>query len=308
MAAGDTEDTSQPDWRTAFLSMEGLPDTYLTEAQRWFDPIAAHLASMHHRSARRTLLVGLNGAQGAGKSTLVAYLRDWLVHEAGLSALSMSLDDFYLTRAERRELANAVHPLFATRGVPGTHDVALLQRTLEGLMAAGEVAVPRFNKALDERQAAATWPRITAPVDVILLEGWCLGAAPEAPEALSTPCNALEQHEDAQGLWRGYVNRQLAGPYAALHAQCDVWLMLKAPSFAEVLRWRTEQENRLRARIAAHAAENALMDDAALARFVQHYERLTRHCLASLPSRMDVVWMLDSNRAIQSCAEPRLPA
>ena len=308
MLAGNTGETGEQGWRTAFLLSESLPAAYLDEAKRWFDPVAETILSLHRSGAGATLLVGINGAQGAGKSTLVAYLCDWLVHEAGLSALSMSLDDFYLTRSERGELAAAVHPLFATRGVPGTHDVALLQATLKALMTAGEVAVPRFDKAVDDRQAAAAWPRVTAPLDIILLEGWCLGAAPEFSGALSRPCNPLEQQEDEHGVWREYVNRQLAGPYAALHAQCDLWLMLRAPSFAEVLRWRTEQEHRLRARTqGGPAAGKALMDDVALARFVQHYERLTRHCLATLPAHMDVVWNLGSDRAIESWTGPRVP-
>lgn len=307
MTAGNTQDSGQQDWRAAFLARENLPADYLTEAGRWFDPVAVQLVKAHRSSAQPTLLVGINGAQGAGKTTLVAYLCDWLVHEAGLSALCMSLDDFYLTRAERQALADAVHPLLATRGVPGTHDIPLLLHTLQALTVSGDVAVPRFSKAEDDRQPAAAWPRIRAPLDVVLLEGWCLGATPEPPAALAVPCNALERREDPQAVWRGHVNQQLAGDYATLHAQPDCWLMLKAPSFDDVLRWRTEQENRLRARIGASEHAIGLMDEAALAHFVQHYERLTRHCLASLPPRMDLVWTLGSDRSINAWAGPMVP-
>jgi pantothenate kinase-related protein Tda10 len=71
----------------------------------------------------RPLVVGLTGPQGSGKSTLAARLPD-LLAAAGLNAGVLALDDLYLTKAERQRLAADVHPLFATRGVPGTHDVA----------------------------------------------------------------------------------------------------------------------------------------------------------------------------------------
>ena len=183
----------------------------------------------------------------------------------------------------------------------------MLLHTLQALTVSGDVAVPRFSKAEDDRQPAAAWPRIRAPLDVVLLEGWCLGATPEPRAALAVPCNALERREDPQAVWRGYVNQQLAGDYATLHAQPDCWLMLKAPSFDDVLRWRTEQENRLRARIGASEHAIGLMDEAALAHFVQHYERLTRHCLASLPPRMDLVWTLGSDRSINAWVGPMVP-
>lgn len=308
MAADHSRESSAGGWREAFIGAAALPANYLEQASRWFDPVATQLAAMHRNSAKPTLLVGINGAQGAGKTTLVAYICAWLVHEAGLTARSVSLDDVYLTRAERRRLAATVHPLLATRGVPGTHDVALLLRTLAGLMAPGSVAVPRFSKALDDRLPASRWSQVQAPVDIILLEGWCLGAGPQSPAALLAPCNLLESNDDPQGIWRRYVNQTLGGVYAELNARVDVWLMLQAPSFAEVLRWRTGQEQRLREQTTAGEAAAGVMDDAALAQFIQHYERLTRHCLATLPPAMDLVWALDSERMIRSWSGPLVPA
>jgi D-glycerate 3-kinase len=246
--------------------------------------------------------VGINGAQGSGKTTLSDYLCHWLVQERGLRALSLSIDDVYLTRRERQQLALDVHPLLLTRGVPGTHDIRLLLQTLEALGAAAgpsPVAVPRFDKASDDRLPQEQWPRVRPPLDVILLEGWCLGVQPQGSEALAIPCNALEQAEDSDGRWRRHVNECLAGGYALLHQQVDVWLMLRAPSFDEVLRWRSEQEQKLAAALGP-VAGNRVMDEPTLARFVQHYERLTRHCLATLPPLMDLVWELDRDRMIRS--------
>lgn len=297
------------DWRARFLDQQALPEAYLEQARHWFDPVAAQLAA-HCSGASRPLLVGINGAQGSGKTTLSDYLCQWLVQEAGLRALSLSIDDVYLSRSERQQLALDVHPLLLTRGVPGTHDIPLLLRTLEALGATvgpSPVAVPRFDKASDDRLPQEQWPRVRPPLDVILLEGWCLGVQPQASEALAVPCNTLEQAEDSDGRWRRHVNECLAGDYALLHQQVDVWLMLRAPSFDEVLRWRSEQERKLAAGL-GQIVGTRVMDAAALARFIQHYERLTRHCLATLPSSMDLVWELDRDRMIRSWHGPEVPA
>lgn len=302
-------DRPPTDWRARFLDQQALPEAYLEQARHWFDPVAAQLAA-HCSGANRPLLVGVNGAQGSGKTTLSDYLCQWLVHEAGLRALSLSIDDVYLTRGERQQLALDVHPLLLTRGVPGTHDISLLLQTLEALGAAAgtsPVAVPRFDKASDDRLAPEQWPRVQPPLDVILLEGWCLGAQPQAPEALAVPCNTLEQEEDSDGRWRRYANDCLAGDYALLHQRVDSWLMLRAPSFDEVLRWRSEQERKLAAGL-GQVAGTRVMDEHALARFIQHYERLTRHCLATLPPLMDLVWELDRERVIRSWHGPGVPA
>lgn len=296
-------------WRARFIDQQVLSTDYLDQAVRWFDPVAAQLAA-HCSGASRPLVVGINGAQGSGKTTLSDYLCQWLVQEAGLRALSLSIDDVYLTRSEREQLAATVHPLFSTRGVPGTHDISLLLQTLAALASAPgtlPVAVPRFDKARDDRAAAEHWPRVLPSLDIILLEGWCLGASPQPVQALVEPCNALEREEDRAGRWRRHVNNCLAQDYAQLHQRVDVWLMLRAPSFDEVLRWRSEQERKLAASL-EHAAGTRVMDEPALARFVQHYERLTRHCLATLPPRMDVVWELDRERVIRSWHGPGVPA
>lgn len=297
------------DWREQFLQQQVLPADYLDQAGHWFDPVAARLA-VHRDGASCPLVVGINGAQGSGKTTLSDYLCQWLVQEAGLRALSLSIDDVYLTRLQRQRLAAQVHPLFSTRGVPGTHDITLLLQTLEALGSAAEtlpVAVPRFDKARDDRAPAEQWPRVQPPLDVILLEGWCLGASPQTEADLSQPCNALERTEDSEGRWRRHANDCLAGDYARLHQRVDVWLMLRAPSFDEVLRWRTEQERKLAA-ARGPVAGTRVMDAVALARFVQHYERLTRHCLATLAPRMDVVWELDRRRVISAWHGPGVPA
>jgi D-glycerate 3-kinase len=235
------------------------------------------------------LVVGLCGPQGSGKSTTAAALAV-LLRASGARVAVLSIDDLYLGQAARRDLAAAVHPLFAVRGPPGTHDVALGLRVLEGLARPGDVALPRFDKATDDPAPRSEWPLVEGPVDVVLFEGWCVGAAPERAERLAAPVNALERDEDVDGVWRRYANDTLAGEYQALFGRIGLLIQLRAPSFHAVLGWRCEQEKKLRART------DRGMSDAQIARFIQHYERLTRWIDLEMPARADVVVQLDKAR------------
>ena len=283
------------DWRLAFLARHRLPEGYLDTARRYFDPLAARLASA--AGGIRSLLVGVNGSQGSGKSTLCDYLRAALEQEHGLTAIALSLDDFYLTRDERSALARSVHPLLRTRGVPGTHDMRLLGDILSALAgpARSSLAVPRFDKASDDRAPEARWTRVKTPLRVVLLEGWCLGAHAVPDPALDVPINELEASEDARGVWRRYSNRALAAHFEPLYERIGFWVMLAAPGFEQVPGWRREQEAKLRARRGAGAG---LMDERALERFVAHFERYTRQCLSHLPGRVNVLLQLDADRHI----------
>ena len=251
--------------------------------------------ALARRPVGRMLAVGLCGAQGSGKSTLAAQVVAALT-QAGHRVAALSLDDLYLTLAERRALAAQVHPLLLTRGVPGTHDVALGERILDAAARAGHFRLPCFDKAADDRVDEREWLEQDGPVDLLLLEGWCVGARAQTPEALLDPVNDLERREDAQGLWRTYVNRQLDGPYRHLFARLDHLILLAAPDFAVVWRWRKQQEDDLRRRTAGAGAGG--MDDPALHRFIQHYERLTRHVLSTMPDYADLVVQLDDERRV----------
>lgn len=243
-----------------------------------------------------TLTIGLCGTQGSGKSTLAAALKA-LLDARGITVAVISIDDLYLTRRERLELSERVHPLLRTRGVPGTHDVALGLETLRTLASPGVVALPSFDKSRDDRRPLDQWPTVHAPVQVILLEGWCVGAIPQADAAMLEPVNALERDFDADGTWRRFVNHSLAGPYQPLFAMLDVLILLKAPDFDIVYRWRLEQEHKLREQVIAEGGDlSRVMDDQQVKHFISHYERLTRHILLEMPSRADVVVRLDEQR------------
>lgn len=285
-------------WQRDFLSRHRLGAGYLASAQKWFAPLALALMA-HQKEASGFLLVGINGCQGSGKSTLADYLASYLRNNPGESVLALSLDDFYLPRAARENLARDVHPLFRTRGVPGTHDMSLLLETLDRLAdpASFPVDIVRFDKARDDRRRRDEWDQAGQPPTIVLLEGWCLGASPQSTEQLAAPLNALEEQDDADGAWRRAVNDYLARDFPPLYRRVGKWVMLQAPSFDCVYRWRLEQEQKL----AASATGEAIMDEARIARFIQHYQRLTENCLSTLPDSVDYLYQLDEARRIRAC-------
>ena len=243
------------------------------------------------------LVIGICGAQGSGKTTLA----QWLVRQLGgegIAAAQASLDDFYLTRAERQDLARQVHPLLATRGVPGTHDVALALRIITQLECGEAVPLPFFAKTQDDRAAPDDWPLAPAQCRVLVLEGWCLGAVPQPAADLGPPVNALEAGDDAQGVWRRHANACLAGDYQRLFARLDALVMLAAPGFAVVHGWRWQQERGL-----AQGAHS--MDEAGVTRFIAHYQRLTEWILAEMPARADLVVRLDVARRVTAITAAR---
>lgn len=279
----------------AFARDEGLPADFEALADRLHRPLADQIAGWIP-TGRAPLVAGICGPQGSGKSTLAALIAR-LLAARDLKVAVLSIDDLYLTKAARGRLARDVHPLLATRGVPGTHDPALGLSVLNALRGPGTIALPRFDKAADDRAREADWPRVEGPADVVLLEGWCVGARPQPAAMLDRPVNALERDEDPDGVWRGFANAALAGPYATLFARLDRLVLLTAPEFAVVRGWRGEQEARLRERLAAEGRDPSLaMDEAALDRFVAHYERLTRWIAEDLPGAADVAIPLDAAR------------
>src|SRR6185312_7223999 len=176
----------------ALIRSHALPAAYRQMVDRVHRPTADRIAEVR-RAAGRPIVAGLCGSQGSGKSTMAAFLKA-LLEAKGLKAVVLSIDDLYLTLPERERLAAEVHPLLKTRGVPGTHDVGLGHALLDVLSdGVAEVSMPRFDKAQDTRAPAGTWPRLTSPMDVILLEGWCVGAIPQTEAALAAPVNALER-------------------------------------------------------------------------------------------------------------------
>lgn len=254
---------------------------------RLLDAVGSLVAT--HARPGHTPLIGIAGAQGSGKTTLAR------AAAAQLGAAHLSLDDVYLTRAERQALARDVHPLFAVRGPPGTHDLGLMKQTVAALRVAAadsRTPLPAFDKLADDRAPEPVWPVFTGRPSAVLIDGWCMGATPQAEEDLIAPINRLEAERDRGGQWRGAANAALSDAYADAFRQFDAILFLKAPSFDAVLDWRCEQEAEL---MGLSPAELPPVRRAELAVFIQHFERITRHMLSG-GVRADLTVVLDQQR------------
>jgi D-glycerate 3-kinase len=286
-------------WVKLLCREEQLPDSYAALVLDYVAPLAERIYRLHN-ALSRPVVIGISGAQGSGKSTLALFLANWLGREMRLATAGFSLDDLYLSRAARSSLAHTCHPLFGTRGVPGTHDVGLGRRLLETLTdpeSEQDVALPVFDKARDDLLPISMWPRIAAPVDVVLFEGWCVGVRPQAADQLDEPVNALEAEEDADCVWRRAVNDHLRDDYRDLFGLLDALVMLRIPTYDKVGEWRILQEQKLRRKVARPAGPGASacgQSDEQLARFVMHFERLTRHMLETMPGYADSVIDIDA--------------
>ncbi len=263
-------------------------------ASETIDLIEPRLRVAFASSRRRPFVIGLCGAQGSGKSTVSEGLKARL-EAVGMSVALLSIDDLYMPREDRVALAANVHPLLRTRGVPGTHDVALGEAVLADCGREGLIAMPRFAKEEDTRRPEGTL--LEGPVDIVLFEGWCVGAAPQPEAALDEPVNMLECDEDPDGIWRRWVNARLASDYQRLFERIDYLLLLAAPGFEVVSGWRKEQEHKLRAALLANGKGlAATLDDAGVERFIQHYQRITQHILIEMTGRADLTIALDADR------------
>ena len=240
-------------------------------------------------SGDRPPLIAIVGAQGSGKTTLAR------AAAGRFGAAQISIDDVYLTRAERQAMARDVHPLFVHRGPPGTHDLGLLQGLIDALSAAGpgdETLIPDFDKRGDDRWPRDRWRAFRGRPSAILIDAWCLAALPEDEAALAVPVNALEREQDADGRWRRAVNGYVAGSYADFAAGFDAILFLRAPGFEVVLDWRSQQEADL---LGLAPADLPAGERACLAGFIQYFERITRRMLCGGVNE-SVTVKLDRNR------------
>jgi len=285
-----------------FLNRHSLPNSYLTNADAYFSPLIEDFTEVYQQK-NAIQIIGINGCQGSGKSTLADYLCTRIADEQGVQTLALSMDDFYCTKAQRKKLSDTIHPLLATRGVPGTHDIDLAIDTITALSSRIPTPITRFNKSTDERVALSDSKIIKGPLALIVIEGWCFGAQPVSQSDLLEASNDLEQQHDANGVWRQYVNSKLKGNYQTLFNMADQLIMLAAPSFDRVFEWRLEQEQKLAQSIKLKDNGNVgkkSMTEKEVKHFITYFQRITEHCLLEMPARADHLFRLNNDRSIRS--------
>lgn len=299
MKPNNLEDRLFPTFRD-IVEQENIGGHILAQFKKYYLPLSIYLASKHSESP---FVIGINGAQGSGKSFLSKVLKALINEGFGKSVVALSIDDLYLSQAKRKELARTIHPLLQVRGVPGTHDIDLGLRLLSSLTRGAPGAslrLPIFDKSIDDLLPESRWLNVSTSADIILLEGWCVGAIPQNQDELKESINDLETLSDGQGAWRSYVNNQLQGPYQELFAFIDCLVMLKVPDMGSVFEWRCLQEHKLRdLQTKMDLPVSNLMSDSELKQFIMHYERITQSTLKEMPDRADV--LLELNKQHEIC-------
>ena len=272
---------------------ESLPTIY--------QPVADWVAASH-ALAERCVVIGVNGAQGSGKSTFCALLKPVLEELHQLKVAVLSIDDVYHTRETRLRLSEDIHPLCQIRGVPGTHDVQLAIQTIDALSASHEhshVAIPRFDKASDDRKPADHWDVAEGAIDVILFEGWCVGAKSENNNTLKKTINLMEKLVDKKQIWRKYVNQQLKTKYKNLYSQLNCLIYLKAKNFRLLQKWRLKQERKLWLKSKKNS-KLKIMKRGDVINFMQTYQRITQNMFKNMPKYASIIFNLNSHHQIKS--------
>ena len=255
-------------------------------------PLSEWLYSVYKKD-NKTKIIGLSGGQGAGKSTITGILKFILKKKYDLNLCIFSIDDFYKTKKERQKMSKEVHPLFLTRGVPGTHDINLIKKTFKKLKNKKfrTVFIPRFDKSIDDRAKKNKWQKIKSPPHIIIFEGWCIGARHQNNAELSKALNLIERKYDPELKWRKTVNNSLKNRYKKIFNEIDKLVYLKAPNYNHILKWRWLQEQKMK----LTSKNKKTMSRSQVKEFIMFYERITRHMMKSFPKISDLTVFLDKS-------------
>jgi len=255
-------------------------------------PLADWIYSIY-RIDNKTKVIGLSGGQGSGKSTITGILKFILKRKYRLDLCIFSIDDFYKTKAQRKEMSKKIHPLFLTRGVPGTHDVSLINNTIKKLKKKKfkTVLIPKFDKSTDDRSKKNKWQKIKKPPNIIIFEGWCVGAKYQKNADLKKNQNFIEKKYDNNLIWRKTLNRYLKNQYKKLFNKIDKLIYLKAPSFSHIFKWRFLQEQKLK----LTSKSKRTMSKPEVKQFIMFYERITKQMMKDFSKISDLTVFLDNS-------------
>ena len=246
----------------------------------------------------KTLLLGLSASQGSGKTTVAKILKIILKYFFKRKVCVVSIDDFYKTSADRNKMAKQKHPLLNTRGVPGTHDTNLIKLFFQSLQRKKfkKIKLPKFDKSIDDRLKKNKWNIINKKPEIVIFEGWCVGAKAETNVALKKPINKLEKYEDQKLIWRKFVNQKLKNEYKSIFSMLDHYIFMKVPNFKMVLKWRQSQEIKLKKR---NQTRKKIMTYKEIKRFVMFYQRITLQMVKDLSKSANIVMFLNKNHQVK---------
>ncbi len=251
-----------------------------------------------YKEKGKILFIGLSGGQGSGKTTIANILKIILEKFFKRKVYTISIDDFYKTLKERKQMSRMIHPLFKTRGVPGTHDINLIRKLFNFIKRRRfkKFKLPKFDKSIDDRSKKKYWTIIKKRPEIIIFEGWCVGAKPQSNFLIKSPINILEKKEDKNLTWRNYVNKKLKNEYKKIFAMIDHLIFIKVPNFNMVLKWRLLQERKLKKKT---SLKKKIMSGTQIKRFVMFYQRITLQMIKDLNKYASMVILLKKNHEIK---------
>ena len=269
----------------------------ITNLKRTYIPISFWIENKYKKKGK-TLFLGFSGGQGSGKTTVAKILKIILKNFFKRKIYISSIDDFYKTLKDRNKMSYTTHPLFKTRGVPGTHDINLVKKFFYFIKKKKfkKTKLPKFDKSIDDRLKKKYWYNIKERPEVVILEGWCVGAKPQSNSLIKKPINILEKYEDKNLIWRKYVNEKLKREYKKLFAMIDCFIFMKIPNFNMVFKWRLLQENKLRKK---SQFEKKIMPYNKIKRFIMFYQRITLQMIKDLSQSASIVMLLNKNHEIK---------
>jgi len=251
-----------------------------------------------YKKKGKTLFLGFSGGQGSGKTTVTGILKIILKKFFKRRIHVSSIDDFYKTLEDRNKISNKIHPLLKTRGVPGTHDINLVKNFFNIIRKKKfkKIKIPKFEKAMDNRLEKKYWFNIKQKPEIVILEGWCVGARPQSNSLIKRPINILEKYEDKDLKWRKYVNEKLKKEYKKLFLMIDHLIFMKIPNFKVVFKWRLLQEKKLKKK---SYSNKKIMSYNEIKRFIMFYQRITLQMIKDLCKSASIVMLLNKNHEIK---------
>ena len=251
-----------------------------------------------YKKKGKTLFLGFSGGQGSGKTTVAGILRIILKKFFKRRIHVSSIDDFYKTLEDRNKMSHAIHPLFKTRGVPGTHDINFIRDFFNFIKKKNfkKIKLPKFDKSIDDRLKIKYWSIVKKIPEIVILEGWCVGAKPQLNSLIRKPVNVLEKYEDRDLIWRKYVNEKLKKEYKKFFAMIDYFIFMKIPNFNMIFKWRFLQENKLKKR--SHLKKKTMSSNE-IKRFIMFYQRITLQMIKDLSKSASIVMLLKKNHEIK---------
>lgn len=271
-----------------------MPKFSKREITQIIDPLTDKL--IEESKKHNTFIVGIQGGQGTGKTTLVDFLKRRLKKQ-GFKIQSFSIDDFYETYDYRKRFSDQHkgNPFYQiARGMPGTHKVKLLKQTLAKIKAGKPFEIPIFDKS--KHGGSGDVSRRTIKVkerqDFILFEGWCVGIPKISSKGLINICKKNEiplQEIDPQLKYHPVVLK-LIKDYLPIWKYLNYMIMLQADSSLLHHKWRLQQERELRKK------KRQGMNKDKIETFVSVYLPLTYVCYEKI--KPDVKIMINSRHEL----------